>query len=154
MRINTKLRYGLRTIIEIANADELQGVLQKDIAVNQRISLKYLDPIIAALKVKGLIVNTKGKGSGYRLSRPKGEITMYDIYTAFESIELIECINNQEYCEFCEMCEARDLWADVKSEFSSILLNKTLEQIMKNREIKIEEKREYLLNKNQNLETV
>lgn len=154
MRINTKLRYGLRTIIEIANADELQGVLQKDIAVNQRISLKYLDPIIAALKVKGLIVNTKGKGSGYRLSRPKSEITMYDIYTAFESIEVVECINNQEYCEFCEMCEARDLWADVKSEFSSILLSKTLEQIMKNRESKIEEKREYLLNKNQNLETV
>ena len=42
MKINTKIRYGLRTMIEIANAQDDNGVLQKDIAKNQNISLKYL----------------------------------------------------------------------------------------------------------------
>jgi len=39
MRVNTKIRYGLRTIIEIANTTDPNGVLQKDIAKNQHISL-------------------------------------------------------------------------------------------------------------------
>ncbi|HBK42488.1 MAG TPA: Rrf2 family transcriptional regulator, partial [Porphyromonadaceae bacterium] len=64
MKINSKIRYGLRTMIEIACCKEPTGILQKDIAKNQNISVKYLDYIISALKLKGLISNTKGRGSG------------------------------------------------------------------------------------------
>jgi DNA-binding IscR family transcriptional regulator len=48
-------------MIVIAKAPELEGILQKDIAENQDISLKYLDSIISSLKLKGLIVNVRGK---------------------------------------------------------------------------------------------
>jgi DNA-binding IscR family transcriptional regulator len=59
MKINTKIRYGLRTMLEIAKAPDNEGILQKDIAKNQNISLKYLDSIISSLKLKGLIHNSK-----------------------------------------------------------------------------------------------
>ena len=132
MRINSKIRYGLRTMIEIACSKEPNGMLQKDIAKNQNISLKYLDPIILALKLKGLLANSKGKGSGYILAIPADRITMYDIYTAFEQITIIECINN---CGFCEReiheCKAKNYWSEFKDEFSELLRKKTLTQIMK-----------------------
>ena len=83
MKINTKIRYGLRTMIEIAGCLDPEGILQKDIAKNQNISVKYLDYIISALKLKGLIMNVRGRGSGYRLARPIDEITMLYIYSAF-----------------------------------------------------------------------
>ncbi len=130
MRVNTKIRYGLRTMIEIANSTEPIGVLQKDIAVKQNISLKYLDSIISSLKLKGLISNTKGRGSGYRLTRPTKDITMLDIYTAFEPIEIIECINNNALCDRWQSCKAVSFWDEFKSDFIEILTKKNLEQII------------------------
>jgi hypothetical protein len=61
IKINTKIRYGLRTIIELGLHDNQTGLFQKDIAMNQQLSEKYLDPIIAALKTSGLITNLGGK---------------------------------------------------------------------------------------------
>jgi len=131
MKVNTKIRYGLRTMIEIASSTDTNGILQKDIAKNQHISLKYLDPIISALKIKGLIANSKGKGSGYIITRPTEEISMYDVYTAFEQISVIECINN---CGFCERsihdCKAKNYWKEFKADFIQILQKKNLAQII------------------------
>ena len=130
MRINTKIRYGLRTIIEIATSTEPNGVLQKDISKNQNISLKYLDSIISALKLKGLISNSKGRGSGYMLARTTEEITMLDIYTAFEPIVVVDCINNKSFCERSSNCRAIKYWDEFKQEFTELLLKKNLAQII------------------------
>jgi Rrf2 family protein len=131
MRVNTKIRYGLRTIIEIANSTDPNGVLQKDIAKSQHISLKYLDPIISALKVKGLVANSKGRGSGYRLTREPKDITMLDIYTAFEQIVIVECINNKGFCErSTHNCKAKSYWNEFSEEFTQLLAKKNLEQII------------------------
>lgn len=131
MRVNTKIRYGLRTMIEIASSQDPNGVLQKDIAKSQHISLKYLDPIISALKLKGLITNSKGRGSGYRLTREPKDITMHDIYTAFEQIVVIECVNNLGYCDrSMHDCKGRNYWHEFKDDFEKILLKKNLEQII------------------------
>lgn len=131
MQVNTKIRYGLRTMIEIASSPDSKGLLQKDIASSQNISLKYLDPIISALKIKGLISNAKGRGSGYILTRPSEQITMYDIYTAFEQISIIECINN---CSLCERtvhdCHAKNYWIEFKDNFEELLKSKNLAQIV------------------------
>jgi len=82
MKLNTKVRYGLRAMIEIAAHPN--GILQKEISVNQSISTKYLDQIIASLKAAGLVIRVSGKSSGYKLTRNQEEISVYDIYKAFE----------------------------------------------------------------------
>jgi Rrf2 family protein len=130
MKINTKIRYGLRTMISIATSKETNGILQKDIAATQDISLKYLDSIISALKVKGLITNSKGRGGGYKLARPAKEISMWDIYTAFESIPLVECIQNVDLCPRSCDCKANKYWKEFSLDFQRILFKKTLEQII------------------------
>jgi Rrf2 family protein len=131
MRVNSKIRYGLRTIIEIANSTDPNGVLQKDIAKSQHISLKYLDSIISALKLKGLVANSKGRGSGYRLTREPKDITMLDIYTAFEQIIVIECINNMGFCERAtHQCKAQNYWSQFSHDFKELLSKKSLEQII------------------------
>jgi Rrf2 family protein len=106
-------------------------MLQKDIAKNQNISLKYLDPIIASLKLKGLVINSKGKGSGYKLTRPAEKISMLDIYTAFEQIVVIECINNLSFCDrSLHDCKGRNFWNEFKVDFEKILAKKNLSQII------------------------
>lgn len=131
MKVNTKIRYGLRTMLEIAKTTDNEGVLQKDIAKNQNISLKYLDSIISSLKLKGLVSTSKGRGSGYTLTRDPKDITMLDIYTAFEQICVIECINNMGFCDRSQHdCKARSYWTEFGNDFKTLLEKKTLQQII------------------------
>lgn len=131
MRINTKIRYGLRTMIELACLNDPKGMLQKDIAEKQELSIKYLDAIIAALKAKGLVKNVRGKGSGYKLSRPACEISMFDIYTAFENICVVECLDNPEVCALYDTCASTKFWGELRSDFTEYLKSKTLKDVAK-----------------------
>ena len=71
MKFNTKTRYGVRVVFELAlNVNKEGGTLQKEIAESQHVSIKYLDHIISSLKKAGLISNVGGKKSGYVLARP------------------------------------------------------------------------------------
>ena len=128
MKVNTKIRYGLRLLIVVANKPE--GILQKDFAKEQGISVKYLDSIIPMLKLKGLLINVNGKGSGYKLAKSASEITLYDIYTAFEPISVVNCVSNPETCQKSKNCKAFTYWCELKIEISEILKRKTLVEII------------------------
>lgn len=98
-------------MLEIASDNTGNGVLQKDIASKQSLSVKYLDHIIAALKSAGLIQNLKGKKSGYVLSRPASQISMFDIHNAFENgICVIECIDLNSTCKKTGKCKSQTFW--------------------------------------------
>jgi Rrf2 family protein len=98
-------------MIEIASDTSGNGVFQKDIGVNQDISIKYLDHIISALKGAGLIISPKGKKSGYVLTRSASEITMLDIHCAFENgICVIDCMDVNFKCEREHLCKSKDFW--------------------------------------------
>lgn len=111
MKIGTRTRYGLRTILEIARSENSGGIFQKEIAINQALSNKYLDHIIHALKTAGLICNVKGKKSGYMLARKPEDITIFDIHQAFEPhICLVECLSTNYHCNREEKCVAQGFW--------------------------------------------
>lgn len=111
MRFSTKTRYGIRTMIGIASDKTGKGILQKDIAVSQDISVKYLDHIISALKAAGLINTAKGKKSGYVLLRKPEEITIFDIHNAFENgICVIDCVSPDFFCEKNGKCQSQTFW--------------------------------------------
>ena len=130
MKFNTKTRYGIRTMMEIALHESQKGVLQKDISQNQKISFKYLDQIISSLKVAGLITNLKGKKSGYTLARPASQITIYDIHKAFEpDIAIVDCLSEMIDCASENYCAPRDLWEGLNDKIVDYLKNYTLEYL-------------------------
>ncbi len=116
MKFNTKTRYGIRTMIELAMHWNSRGVLQKDISERQEISFKYLDQIIASLKASGLIVNSSGRMSGYILSKDPEEISVYDVYKAFEhEMAIIDFLTREGIFKRDSLCAARDFWNDLNS---------------------------------------
>ena len=121
MKFNTKTRYGVRTMLELAlKSNGEEGVFQKDIAENQDVSVKYLDHIIASLKAAGLIANVGGKKSGYRLNRPSEEITIYDVYTAFQGkLVIIDCLRVEGQCPRKKHCVLKDYWCELNQTIRS-----------------------------------
>lgn len=131
MKFNTKTRYGVRTMLEIAMQDPQQGIFQKDIANKQRISFKYLDQIVAALKAADLITNVGGKKSGYILMHPASEITIYDIHKAFApEINIVDCLSERVDCEDMGHCAPRDLWKGLNDKIIEYLRNYTLQDLV------------------------
>jgi Rrf2 family protein len=132
LKFNTKTRYGLRAMIEIARETNNSGIFQKDISERQQISNKYLDHIIYALKVAGLITNVKGKKSGYILARPAKEITVLDISNAFEpGICIIDCIMANYECERENVCSAKNFWTGLNDLISDYFKSTTLLDLLK-----------------------
>ena len=131
MKVNTKIRYGLRTIIQLAQSDNT-GVLQKHISEKQQISNKYLDIIIAGLKAKGLIRNVSGKKSGYLLTQTPDKITVYDVFTTFEpKVCIIDCLYTSGVCDREPICSARDFWKDLNFLIDSKLKTTSIADILK-----------------------
>jgi len=131
MKFNTKTRYGVRVVLELAlNADKEGGTYQKDIAQNQDVSIKYLDHIIASLKKAQLVTNMGGKKSGYVLTRPARDINIYDIYAAFEDdLAIIDCLLEDGECPKKGTCVLKDYWCGLNDSIKSSMLAMNIETL-------------------------
>ena len=131
MKFNTKIRYAIRAMVEIAKADENTKVFQKDIVKKQKISPKYLDQIIQSLKSSGLVYSLKGRKNGYRLVKDASEITILDIHNAFESeIAVVECLSDCIHCELEAKCPTRKFWYGLNTMIIDYFKNATLRDLM------------------------
>lgn len=131
MKFSTKTRYGVRAILEIALSDSENGIYQKDIAKNQNISYKYLDHIITALKVAGLVTKAGGRKSGYILTRKPEEITINDIHNAFEpGVCVVDCLSNSYHCKREGTCASKGFWGQLNKTIIEYLKSTTLKDLM------------------------
>ena len=129
MQFNTKIRYGLRTMIQIT-LDSETGIYQKDIAEKQELPIKYLDHIIAALKAEKLIRKSSGKKSGYVLARPAKNISVYDVYLAFEpELAVAPCHEADDPCERINLCSAARFWGGLNDTIKDYLKGTTLHDL-------------------------
>lgn len=118
-------------MLEIALDETGSGVFQKDIAERQKISNKYLDNIITSLKTSGLIINKRGRKSGYQLSRKPSEIKILDIYNAFEpGINIVDCIEERYSCELLNTCCVREFWIGLNNQITGYFESFTLEDLV------------------------
>lgn len=132
MKFNTKIRYGIRAVLEIALDESGNGVFQKDIGARQKISVKYLDHIIPALKTAGLVVNKSGRKSGYIITRKPSEIRLLEIYKAFEpDVVIVDCISHRYICELSKKCGAKDFWAGLNNVIIQYFESHTVEDLIK-----------------------
>ena len=121
----------MRVVLELAlNAHKEGGTFQKDIAENQDVSVKYLDHIISSLKKAGLISNMGGKKSGYILTKPAREISIYDVYAAFEEdLVIIDCLLKDGDCPRKGTCVLKDYWCDLNQSIRTSMAAMNIAQL-------------------------
>ena len=128
MKISTKGRYGLRTLMDIAIHQKAGTVTLNEIAKRQQISAKYLWQIMSLLKNAGLVRGTRGPKGGYRLVRAPEEITLLDIVQILEGpVTLVECGKD---CDFDGHCIAQRVWQEISDTVGQALGRITLAEIL------------------------
>lgn len=83
MKFSTKAEYGLKAMVNLANAFPVQKNL-KSVSQEENISIKYLEQIFSKLKKDDLIISTKGQSGGYTLSRKPTQIKVGEIVEILE----------------------------------------------------------------------
>ncbi|HOW43635.1 MAG TPA: Rrf2 family transcriptional regulator [Candidatus Aminicenantes bacterium] len=131
MKVNTKIRYGLRMLIAIAQNGKL--VNTSELGRGMRVSPKYLRKLAGPLEKAGLIQSVQGIYGGYRLARPAEEITLRSLMNAFdEQVSLTDCLLGKK-CELHETCLARQVWEMLETTLDRHFLPISLADILKNK---------------------
>ena len=131
MKINAKMHYGLKAMIELALYAGEKGMLQKEIAERQCMPNKFMDAVIHALKVAGLIVNIAGKKSGYKLARDPDEITVYEVYRAFSpDLYIHYCLAGNEVCPRSGFCASHQFFYGFNNDMVTYMKSNTIRMLM------------------------
>ncbi len=134
MKLSTRSRYGVRLMLELAQA--LKGgrgqVFLRDIASQEEISEKYLSLIIIPLKAAGFVTSTRGARGGYTLAKQPCAITLKEIVDVLEGDTcLVDCVKNPSACPRSGTCASRDLWSDLSDRIAQTLGSVTLEDMLR-----------------------
>jgi Rrf2 family protein len=131
MRINTKIRYGLRMLIAVAQNDQL--VNTTELGNDMLVSPKYLRKLAGPLEKAGLIRSVQGIYGGYRLNKRPEEITLQMLMDAFdEQVSLTDCLLGKK-CELHDTCLARQVWEMLEKTMQKHFFPITLRDILQNR---------------------
>ena len=133
MLISTKGRYAVRVMLALATHDKKEEYVALDaIAKDQEISEKYLEGIVAVLSKAGLVESVRGKGGGYRLSRPAEDYTLYEILTLCEGslspVSCLECKPNP--CARAGICKTLPVWERLEKTIDDFLRGVTLRDVL------------------------
>ena len=128
MIVSTKGRYALRVMIDLAERRTDRYTPLKEIAARQGISEKYLENILKTLVQHGLLQGLRGKGGGYRLTRPAGQYRISDILLLTEgSLAPVACLEpGAAACARAADCRTYGLWPGLDEAIRSYLDRVTL----------------------------
>ena len=137
MRLSKRGEYGLRAMIILAHAfnESPDAMVQiKDISAQEKISGKYLEQILLALKNAGILQSRMGIGGGYYLARQPIDINLGQIIRILDGpLAPIRCVSQMAYepcgCPDERTCGLRMVMGDVRNAIADILDNTTLADV-------------------------
>ena len=132
MLVSTKGRYALRVMLELAQSQPDAYMPLPLIAQRQGISEKYLESIIAVLSRAGLVEGLRGKGGGYRLTRPTAGYSVGEILRLTEgSLAPVTCLEGAENpCPRAGECTTLPMWQKLDDLINTYLDSVSLSDLL------------------------
>jgi Rrf2 family protein len=123
MKLSTKGRYGLRAVLDLAINGEKEAVALSGIAERQKISISYLEQLIAKLKKAGIVNSVRGAQGGYLLAKKPEEISVGDILRALEGdlnpVNCSEVVGSKDSCSGSELCVTKYVWMRISDSINN-----------------------------------
>src|SRR5690349_11964341 len=112
MRISSRGQYGVRALAHLATRYGERPVQVREIARAERLSPKYLEQLLARLRLGGLVKSARGAHGGYALARPPETITVREILVLLEgSLAPVVCLEAPHVAGDGGRCPAHALWS-------------------------------------------
>ena len=135
MKLNTRSRYAVMALADMANFDRQNPISLRDISLRQNISLVYLEQIFSKLKKNNIVKSIRGANGGYILAKDPEQIKLLNIFSAVdEKVKTVRC--RRESKKGCNgkltKCITHNLWDDLEIHINDFFDKKNLGDILKN----------------------
>jgi Rrf2 family iron-sulfur cluster assembly transcriptional regulator len=132
MELNTRGRYAVMAMADLARHAGEGAVPLSAIADRQQISLAYLEQIFAKLRRAGIVESARGRSGGYTLGRPAAAITVAEVMGAVEEdMRMTRCeALGGTPCVGGRRCLTHDLWEALGEEIAGFLGRVTLADVL------------------------
>jgi Rrf2 family iron-sulfur cluster assembly transcriptional regulator len=136
MRLTTKGRYAVTSVLDLALNCGGKPVSLSDISSRQSISLSYLEQLFAKLRRAGLVRSVRGPGGGYHLGRAPESINIAQIIDAVnEEIDATNC-GGRGNCQGGQRCLTHNLWCDLSRQMHGFLSSITLADLVQQGDVR------------------
>lgn len=129
MKISSKTDYALRTIMYLAMNREKGVITIAEIAKEENIPIKFLEQILLALKLGGVVVSKRGARGGYSMVKDPSDISLYEILKITEDSILLPK-REVKWADFSKD-PYEGLWDDLNQYVNSTLKKSKLSGILK-----------------------
>lgn len=131
MLVTTKGRYALRMMLNIASYDTDRKIALRQVAKEEKISLKYLEQLAHSMVEAGLLTSARGHGGGYALARPASEIRIGDVLRiAEDGIVPVACTGLDRDCTESSSCPILEFWAGLNKIIEDYIDKPTLADLV------------------------
>lgn len=131
MDLNTKGRYAVMAMADLAKHGAHDAVPLSAIAERQHLSLAYLEQLFLKLRRAGLVDSARGRSGGYRLGRAATLISVADVMRAVEEdTRMTRCQGAAAGCLGEERCLTHGLWEALGAEIAAFLAGVTLQDVL------------------------
>jgi Rrf2 family protein len=136
MHLLAQEEYGLRCMLQVARSRGEEPLTIPEIAGAEGLSAEYTAKLMRALRRGGLVVSTRGASGGYRLARPAGEITAWEVLQVLGGSIFPDgfCDSHpgqRRDCVHSTNCSVRTLWRSVEGAVRGVLERISLDDLQK-----------------------
>ena len=140
MKLNTKGRYAVMAMADLASHKGHRPVSLVEISIRQNISLSYLEQLFSKLKNKKLVKSVRGPSGGYILDKNPKDIKVSNIIFAVdEQVKTLNC--KRESKRSCNgkatKCITHNLWDDLEQHINKFFDNVSLNDLLKQKHVDI-----------------
>jgi Rrf2 family protein len=146
-QLSKRTQYSLRALYALAENYGGGPMLITQLARDEAIPKKFLEQILLSLKSFGLVKSKKGKGGGYVLATPPGQVTLASVIRQIEGpLAPLPCASETQFrkCDECidiETCGTRIVMREVRDAMAAILERTTLATVCRRVEKARQQKR-------------
>ena len=135
MKLNTRSRYAVMALADMASFDRQNPISLRDISLRQNISLVYLEQIFSKLKKNNIVKSIRGTNGGYILAKDPEQIKLLNIFSAVdEKVKTVRC--RRESKKGCNgkltKCITHNLWDELEMHINNFFEKKNLGEFLKN----------------------
>ena len=130
MQVSRELDYGVRAMVVLA-AHERDVMSKRKIAEEFCIPVNFLALILPKLVHFGLVESLPGPRGGYRIAKPMGKISIFDVACAVdEHFNLNHCLDPEKGCDLSVKCPVSKVWKELQESCVERLKGVTFETLV------------------------
>ncbi|MBD2774832.1 RrF2 family transcriptional regulator [Iningainema tapete] len=127
MELSNKFEYAMLAMLELAkHYSDGESLHIKEIAALQNIPNRYLEQILATLRIRGLIKSVRGAKGGYVLAQQPQKITVLDVFNCMEGADAVKKESTPKTVDI-EVIE--EVWQQAHQAASLVLQECTLQDL-------------------------